>query len=127
MLHAERAALKFDVCVIFHTHDLKYASDFLVCVLNPKIDALHHKVLIYARSGETSCVLDKRANSYAHTGIGIISAEQLDLTAVGNEMTADQLLGGGFSRTVLTDEAVDRALRNGHTQVIDRIHSAKAF
>jgi hypothetical protein len=37
-------------------------------------------------------------------------------------MAADQLLGGGFARAVLTDKSVDRALRNGHIEVIDRKH-----
>ena len=127
LLHAERAALEFEACVVLHAHDLQHTADLFIRILNTEIDALHHEVLIHARSGETACVLDQRADSDSHAGIGIISAEQLDLTAVGHEMPADQLLGGGFTRTVFPDEAVYRALRNRHVQVVYRIHSAKAL
>ena len=83
--------------------------------------------MIHGRAGKTACVFNKCADSNTHTCIAVILAEQLDAATVGNEMTANQLFGGGFARTVLTDEAVDRALRNGHIKVIDRIHSAKAL
>ena len=83
--------------------------------------------MVHGRAGKAACIFNECADSHAHTGIGIIFAEQLYLTFIGNEMTADKLFGGGFTRAVLTDEAVNRALRNGHIQMIDRIHSAKAL
>ena len=83
--------------------------------------------MVYAGIREASCVLDQRADSDSHTGVGMLSLKQRDLAIIRYEMTADQLHCSGLSASVFSDESVDRTQRNGHVEVIYRIHPTKAF
>ncbi len=50
-----------------------------------------------------------------------------DLSLIRNGGAADQLFGCGLAGAVFTDKAGDVPSRNGHVQMIHRIHSAEAF
>ena len=88
---------------------------------------LHHKVLVHGRTGETTGIFNQRTDTDSHTGIGVLLAKELDLAAVRHKMTAKQLHRGGFAAAVLTDKAVDTAYGNGHIQMVNGIHAAKAL
>ena len=42
LLHTERTAFEFQFCVILHTNNFQHSLYFFVCVIDTKVDALHH-------------------------------------------------------------------------------------
>ena len=107
--------------------ELEDLYDLALGVLDAEICGLEHHIIPYCQTGKASGGFDEHAYFGAHVGVGAVAAVELDRAAAFVDQTADYLLGGGFSASVLTDKAVYRALGNRHIEPCEGLLRPEVF
>ena len=121
LLHAQTAFFEFQVGGVLHADDAENSADLSVGIGEVQVDGLHHQVVPDTGAGETARVLDQGADPDPDAGVPVVPAEETDLTAVGDQVTADELFRGGFAGSILADKAVDRPHGDCHVQAVHGI------
>ena len=96
-------------------------------VFDSQVCRLEHHIVPHAKTGKASGGFDQNTHISADIAVGVRFTVELDRAAAFVDQTADDLLGGRFSTSVLTDKAVNCSLGNGHIKSVYSLLCTEIF